>query len=63
MQTTYTDGQCLENYLLTILNGRKNTCKLDEKFTKNNNEISKLVCNLHDKEKYVTHIIILKNKH
>ena len=46
MQTTYTDEQCFKNYLQTILNERKNTSKLDEKFMKNNDENSSLVCNL-----------------
>ena len=61
MQTTYTDEQCFKNYLQTILNERKNTSKLDEKFMKNNDENSSLVCNLYDKEKYV--IRALKSKH
>ena len=61
MQTTYTDEQCFKNYLLAILNERKNTSKLDEKFMKNNDENSSLVCNLYNKEKYV--IRALKSKH
>lgn len=60
MQTTYTDEQCFKNYLQTILNERKNTSKLDEKFMKNNDENSSLVCNLYDKEKYVAHTRPLK---
>ena len=61
MQTTYTDEQCFKHYLLTILNERKTTSKLDEKFMNNNDENSSLVCNLYDKEEYV--IRALKSKH
>ena len=32
METICADGQCLKDYLLIILNGKKNASNFDEKF-------------------------------
>ena len=40
MQTFYTNGQCLKNYLLIVVdNGKKSMSKFYENFTKNDNKV------------------------